>query len=109
MQGFLLALCFVWKARQRRLGVDDFGKPLPGHEPSSAPAPAPAPRPQLPPTASANTEAGAEGQLYRQPTLGPAIVEQGRGEDERTPLLSGARNGVSSKGLVDRLPWFRKK
>ena len=112
MQGCLLALCFVWKARQQRLGVDDFGKPLPGHEPAPAPAPAPHPQPV------ATTEAGVESQPHRQPTLGPADVEHGRGEDElaysseRTPLLSSgaaAQSGVNSKAPVDRWPWLVKK
>ena len=102
MQGCLLALCFVWKARQQRLGVDDFGKPLPGREPPSAPTPAPHP----PPPATANAEADVEGQLYREPTLGPAVVDHGPEEDERTPLLSGAVNDASSK---DRLRGFGKK
>lgn len=29
MQGLLLVMCLFWKVRQRRLGVDDFGNPLP--------------------------------------------------------------------------------
>ena len=28
MQGILLAMCLVWKARQNRLGIDDFGNPI---------------------------------------------------------------------------------
>lgn len=28
MQTILLVLCFAWKIRQRRLGIDDFGRPL---------------------------------------------------------------------------------
>ncbi|KZT59312.1 hypothetical protein CALCODRAFT_493886 [Calocera cornea HHB12733] len=28
MQGMLLVMCLIWKARQSRLGVDDFGNPL---------------------------------------------------------------------------------
>lgn len=28
MQGTLLVMCLAWKARQARLGIDDFGKPL---------------------------------------------------------------------------------
>jgi len=113
MQGCLLALCFVWKARQRRLGVDDFGKPLSGCEPTFAPAPRP--QPQTHPTTPANAEGDEEGQLHRQPTLGPGIVEHGHWEDElapsseRTPLLSGEQNGANSKGNADRLPWFGKK
>jgi len=107
MQGCLLVLCLVWKARQRRLGVDDFGKPLPDHDPDST-----APHPQPHRTATANSE---EGQLHRQPTLGPAVVEQGRGEvglihsGERAPLLSGPRPSAHSKGLAGWLQKFGKK
>ncbi|KAL7284494.1 hypothetical protein ACG7TL_001785 [Trametes sanguinea] len=46
MQGILLAMCIVFHARQRRLGVDDFGKPLnksssidDEEHPSSTPSP----------------------------------------------------------------------
>lgn len=28
MQACLLFMCFAWKIRQRRLGIDDFGRPL---------------------------------------------------------------------------------
>lgn len=28
MQACLLLMCFAWKIRQRRLGIDDFGRPL---------------------------------------------------------------------------------
>lgn len=31
MQGSLLAMCIVFHFRQRRLGLDEFGNPLPGH------------------------------------------------------------------------------
>jgi hypothetical protein len=30
MQCLLLIMCVAWKFRQHRLGVDDFGHPLPG-------------------------------------------------------------------------------
>jgi len=32
MQFLLLSMCITWKIRQRKLGIDDFGKPLPGTE-----------------------------------------------------------------------------
>ena len=28
MQGTLLVMCFVWRHRQHKLGIDDFGHPL---------------------------------------------------------------------------------
>lgn len=28
MQACLLLMCLVWKVRQRKLGIDDFGRPL---------------------------------------------------------------------------------
>jgi hypothetical protein len=28
MQGILLAMCLCWKVRQRKLRIDDFGRPL---------------------------------------------------------------------------------
>ncbi len=37
LQLVLLILCFVWKQRQKRLGIDDFGRPLASHPPESAP------------------------------------------------------------------------
>ncbi|EJU01548.1 hypothetical protein DACRYDRAFT_22645 [Dacryopinax primogenitus] len=38
MQGLLLILCIVWKVRQARLGIDDFGNPL-SPPPESHPEP----------------------------------------------------------------------
>ncbi|KAG8908290.1 hypothetical protein FRB99_007824 [Tulasnella sp. 403] len=35
LQSTLLVMCLFWKARQRRLGIDDFGNPLPGAPPTS--------------------------------------------------------------------------
>ena len=79
--------------------MDDFGKPLPGREPPSAPAPAHHP-PLHAAAAATNTEADGEGRLYRQPTPSPAVEGRGPEGDERRPLLSGAQNEASSK---DRL------
>jgi len=33
LQATLLVMCIFWKARQRRLGIDDFGNPLPDTSP----------------------------------------------------------------------------
>ncbi|KAK1922577.1 hypothetical protein DB88DRAFT_512096 [Papiliotrema laurentii] len=35
MQGALLVLCLLWKRRQKKLGVDDFGNPLDGEQTES--------------------------------------------------------------------------
>lgn len=41
LQGALLILCVVWKFRQARLGIDDFGHPIEQSRPEHQPAPAP--------------------------------------------------------------------
>jgi hypothetical protein len=38
MQTVLLIMCFVWKARQKKLGIDDFGNPVAQDAPPIAPA-----------------------------------------------------------------------
>ncbi|CAD6567382.1 MAG: hypothetical protein CYPHOPRED_001637 [Cyphobasidiales sp. Tagirdzhanova-0007] len=37
LQGVLLAICVAWTIRQRRLGIDAYGRPLNGSEPASTP------------------------------------------------------------------------
>ncbi|KAG6884622.1 hypothetical protein C0993_009451 [Termitomyces sp. T159_Od127] len=41
MQGSLLAMCIIFHFRQRRLGLDEFGNPLPGHVMMDIDIPAP--------------------------------------------------------------------
>lgn len=40
MQACLLVMCLAWKVRQRRLGIDDFGRPLNEAEDMSVDSPA---------------------------------------------------------------------
>ena len=39
LQGALLVMCIMWRARQRKLGIDDFGNPIhePHHDPDEHP------------------------------------------------------------------------
>lgn len=106
MQAILLVMCFIWKARQRRLGIDDFGHPL---NPTALDAPAPMIR-------------GADGGETVEDAVEEAIEEDvpgaGNGQapdeesgrvpvGEETPLLKGgsAREEGKGKGW---LSWLRR-
>jgi hypothetical protein len=67
MQGSLLVMCICWKVRQRRLDIDDFGRPLHSHSTAAASS-------QHPPL----------------PTPASNGAVPATGHSERTPLLSGA-------------------
>ena len=102
LQGTLLVMCLFWKARQRRLGIDDFGNPLPDapdtahwqhHVPSGPPSV------YIADTAGTGTEAA---ELDQQVAISAAV----RDAIETTPLLpastpDNARGG--SKGWFDGL------
>lgn len=64
-------MCLCWKVRQRRLGVDDFGKPLEDRSPSITPIPFNRE------DSAANASANAE----------PAPVPEEETNGERAPLL----------------------
>lgn len=59
MQSILLVMCFAWKVRQRKLGIDDFGNPL-----------------------KLNT-----GEVVVVVASEPIVPVVGSSEDERTPLI----------------------
>jgi len=88
MQGSLLALCFVWKVRQRRLGIDDYGVSI-GHLPSAVTEAVGGEGdilPELP--ESSGTQGNGEG--------GPNNVEARRASiSEQTPLLERTPTGKS--------------
>ncbi|KAJ6629908.1 hypothetical protein B0H10DRAFT_2372700 [Mycena sp. CBHHK59/15] len=70
MQFSLLSICIAWKLRQRRLGIDDFGAPLP---PSSSSHPS-----SLSPSSHPDAERGVNGES------GSAVGEE---EDVEVPGL----------------------
>lgn len=74
MQGSLLVMCICWKVRQRRLDIDDFGRPLHSHSHVVADA-AHAPVPEHANNGSA-----------------PAAASH----SERTPLLTGGNTGTQT-------------
>jgi hypothetical protein len=118
MQAILLIMCLVWKARQRRLGIDDFGQPL------------------VHPDANTNLDANAYADTDSDTVFGSpspvarraddvrgavdeetvsGVVDAGCGEvvvEERTPLLGGGGGGKASGvkkgkkgGLLARFGW----
>jgi hypothetical protein len=110
MQGSLLVMCILWTFRQRRLGIDEFGNPLPS--PHSIPDP--------------TTEGGDGGVpgLVAQPNEDPAkmrvaleaalesaveadVREQQEAEQEavgeETPLLGSASSSKETGGWLSWL------
>jgi len=121
LQGCLLAMCIVWKLRQRKLHIDDFGNPLDYSPPRNwsrvnpdnivqvhnspltadeVPVPGLVTTPSEDPIAvrvalAAALESAAEGNLV-SPVLNGAEGELGA--DEETPLL-GRRGTVGSSSV----------
>ncbi|KAI0768329.1 hypothetical protein BD413DRAFT_135076 [Trametes elegans] len=113
MQGVLLAMCIVFRFRQHRLGLDDFGRPLKASAASSSPA-----------SPDSTSSSGATAAPPVEAAVGDAVqsdvrsehgvdVEQGelvRGAGEQTPLLAkrGAAEGGERKAR-GVLAWFRRR
>lgn len=85
LQGTLLVMCLLWKARQRKLGIDDFGRPLTPTESDLQNSPIPV------------TRGPSDGERLRDAVIaavetdvreesGPLSEETA---DEETPLLKG--------------------
>ena len=74
MQAMLLIMCFFWKLRQRRLGIDDFGHPL---------------KPTIVPTNGADDAEDEDDGERRAQLPDVEIVRAMMGED--TPLLKHGR------------------
>jgi len=88
MQGILLVMCICWKVRQRRLRIDDFGRPLRD-----------SPLPALPATANgldSDDEAA-------QDSMEEDVVSISAEDAERSPLLNN-RKGRKSR----RRRWWTK-
>ena len=68
MQAMLLIMCICWKYRQNRLGIDDFGNPLPVPEGS---APVVRPGSADVPVSAAVEDAIELVKIIRDPTFNP--------------------------------------
>ncbi|KAF9235515.1 hypothetical protein BU15DRAFT_89558 [Melanogaster broomeanus] len=84
MQACLLLICFAWKIRQRRLGIDDFGRPL-GES-----------------TAAAGTTSNEEEGWMQSDEDSVSVVVEGEDSDEPredTPLLKPG-SFIRMRGLL---------
>ncbi|KAH7929292.1 hypothetical protein BV22DRAFT_1029731 [Leucogyrophana mollusca] len=90
MQGCLLAMCIVWKIRQRKLGLDDFGHSLKADDGSSTPA---------------SDETRLDGEAFAVTTDGAEGMEEDDAEEE-TPLLAKSAGGHKRKSGL--LRWFSR-
>ncbi|KAI0370833.1 hypothetical protein BV20DRAFT_1052247 [Pilatotrama ljubarskyi] len=110
MQGILLVMCIIFRARQHKLGLDDFGRPLAGSS---------ADHPHL-----SLSESGARSEEEASPVeaaVGDAVESDVRSEHgvdvvpgEETPLLVKSNGNGDGAGMVrDKerggvLAWFRR-
>ncbi|KAG8971164.1 hypothetical protein FRC05_011448 [Tulasnella sp. 425] len=99
LQATLLTMCLIWKARQKRLGIDDFGNPLPDAPSGSHFQHHTPPSNQIP-------DYGSNGQppIYSAPTVGAgtevaeeqetvvAVTRAVEDAMETTPLLPGQQS-----------------
>ncbi|KAI6165191.1 hypothetical protein EDD17DRAFT_1556444 [Pisolithus thermaeus] len=90
MQAFLLAMCIMWKIRQRRLHIDDFGRPL-GPPLSSS-------------TESIVTAEDDDGE-FESHVVDVRVVEESSEADEAAPLLK-PQVRVTHKGGI--LGWLER-
>jgi len=109
LQGTLLVMCLFWRARQHRLGIDDFGKPLDSAE-LAAPSPLEA-------------DADSPVEVMRGPDEGVPVQEavevavesdvrapEDGGADqagEETPLLK--KNGAEESGVGRWIGWLTRR
>jgi hypothetical protein len=91
MQGILLFMCICWKARQKKLRIDDFGHPLRN-----------SPLPQLPITDRLDDEESVE-ETMEEDSMEEDIVSIGPEEAEQAALL-----GRRKKRKIRRRRWWTK-
>ncbi|KAI0357937.1 hypothetical protein OH77DRAFT_1475815 [Trametes cingulata] len=109
MQGILLVMCIIFRARQHKLGLDDFGRPLPGSEP---------PHPSFSESGAGEEE---EETSPVEAAVGDAVESDVRSEHgvdvvpgEEMPLLAKRNGNGSVSGEEGRkewsgvLAWFRR-
>lgn len=107
MQGTLLVMCIIWKLRQNRLGIDDFGHPLPGtpeyEEPRALPTEHTEEVPGLvtsdddDPAAVSRALAAALESAVETDLRSINDEAQGHPANEETPLLAGAPKDMEDK------------
>ncbi|KAI0923039.1 hypothetical protein AcV5_009867 [Taiwanofungus camphoratus] len=101
MQGSLLIMCLFWRARQARLGIDDFGNPIVPSQPGSL----------VPVIRGPDEGAPVEVAVEEAVETDVRSIAEGGETSEETPLLK--RNGVEGKagtgvgGLFWWLKWTR--
>ncbi|KAI0717837.1 hypothetical protein C8T65DRAFT_640134 [Cerioporus squamosus] len=100
MQGILLVMCIIFRARQHALGLDDFGRPING-SPSTHPASPDA----VPPTTPA-VEA-AVGDAVQSDVRSEHGVDVAVPAGEETPLLPGKQQHDAAKGN-GLLGWLKR-
>jgi len=114
MQCTLLVMCITWKFRQRRLGIDDFGNPLPdhhGYRPSSSPGVYSEEVPGL--VISEDDDPAAVSRALAaalESAVETDVRSHGANEipsvDEETPLLSAPKD-MHDKGGKGWFNWFQ--
>lgn len=103
MQGVLLVMCIIFRARQHKHGLDDFGRPLAGassdaeHEPSS-------PASQTPSPVETAVEDAVESDLRSEHGVDVVPAER-EFAGEETPLLTKQRVDQRKEGGI--LSWFK--
>lgn len=100
MQGSLLIMCIFWKVRQHRLGVDDFGNPLPD-APSDAHFQHHTPHPSHSPN-----ESVAE-PIYSAPALGAGVEQAPEGQQDA--VADAVRDALETTPLLPSTPGGRKE
>ena len=96
MQAILLVMCIVWKVRQQRLHIDDFGHPLPGN-PAYDPSQAHAGEDAIDAGAGGEEDEERAAPGAREMELPPAMSDEELARailaGENTPLLKGGKKG----------------
>ncbi|KAG8852489.1 hypothetical protein FRB96_008677 [Tulasnella sp. 330] len=101
MQALLLTMCLVWKARQKRLGIDDFGNPLPD-SPSDSHF-----QHHAPGNSHQTHRTSAEDPIYAAETLG-AGTEQGE-EGQQVAVSDAVRDAMETTPLLPPTPAPKKE
>ena len=92
MQGVLLVMCLCWKARQRKLRIDDFGHPLRD-----------SPLPEIPVDDEESVEESIEYSMEED------IISITAEEAEQMPLVHNRRRKRKSKKWRSWLKWLGTK